>query len=58
MLAGTRLANVWEETAVAAPAVPPLDGAHDWRMNNSLAFGIDITDASGNGTGFAPTAQS
>ena len=28
MLAGTRLANVWEETAVAPPAVPPLDGAH------------------------------
>jgi len=33
-------------------------GAHDWRMNNTLAFGINITDASGNGTGFAPTAQS
>jgi len=28
MLAGTRLANVWEETAVAPPTVPPLDGAH------------------------------
>jgi glycine/D-amino acid oxidase-like deaminating enzyme len=26
MLAGTRHANVWEETAVAAPSVPPLDG--------------------------------
>ena len=28
MLHGARLANVWEETAVALPAVPPLDGAH------------------------------
>ena len=27
MLAGTRHANVWEETAVAAPWVPPLEGA-------------------------------
>jgi glycine/D-amino acid oxidase-like deaminating enzyme len=27
MLAGTRHANVWEETAVAAPSVPRLDGA-------------------------------
>ena len=28
MLAGARHANVWEETAVPAPAVPTLDGAH------------------------------
>ena len=28
MLVGTRHANVWEETAVAPPVVPPLDGAH------------------------------
>jgi len=27
MLAGTRLANVWEETAVAAPSVPALAGS-------------------------------
>ena len=27
MLSGTRHANVWEETAVAAPSVPPLAGA-------------------------------
>ena len=26
MLHGARLANVWEETAVPAPAVPPLAG--------------------------------
>jgi len=28
MLAGTRYANVWEETAVAPPPVPPLEGSH------------------------------
>lgn len=28
MLVGTRHANLWEETAVAPPVVPPLDGAH------------------------------
>ena len=28
MLHGGELANVWEETAVPAPAVPPLAGAH------------------------------
>ncbi len=28
MSSGMRLANVWEETAVAPPIVPPLEGAH------------------------------
>lgn len=27
MLVGTRLANLWEDTAVQPPAVPPIDGA-------------------------------
>lgn len=33
-------------------------GAHDWRMNNLIAFGVDITDGSGAATGFAPNSQS
>ena len=33
-------------------------GAHDWRMSNLIAFGVNITDASGAGTGFAPNNQS
>src|SRR5262245_27321086 len=32
MLAGTRHANVWEETAVAAPSVMPLEGANRARV--------------------------
>jgi monoamine oxidase len=32
MLHGARLANVWEETAVPAPAVPPLAGAQRARV--------------------------
>ena len=33
-------------------------GAHDWRMNNLIAFGVNITDSGGDATGFAPNAQS
>ncbi|WP_421999594.1 TonB-dependent receptor [Reyranella sp.] len=35
-----------------------MGGAHDWRMNNLIAFGVNITDGSGAATGFAPNAQS
>ncbi|MFZ5781065.1 MAG: TonB-dependent siderophore receptor [Pseudomonadota bacterium] len=35
-----------------------MGGAHDWRMNNFIAFGASITDPNGTASGFAPSAQS